>query len=262
MEAGTQSVLNALRVVEQVSIDGAAGVSDLARRLELPKSTVQRTLATLRTAGWLRQDARSRWALTLRCAMIGRGVVREHDVRAVAHPVAVELRDRTHETVRSFLIEGDRVVLLESVESNQAVRPVESELPGAIPMHATAVGKAALAAMTEVQLERVLTRPLVAMTPKTITDPADLRADIEATRRRGWGQVREELYLDVGGVAAVAALSDDVRVGMGVSFPLHRTSEQTVATYGPMVRDATQRIAALVTPLLQPPSEHPPELRG
>src|SRR5580704_8128529 len=110
METATHSVLNALRVIEQVSMDGSAGVSDLARRLELPKSTVQRTLATLGAAGWLRQDARSRWALTLRSAMIGRNVVREHEVRAVAHPIAVELRDATGETVRYFLIEGENIV--------------------------------------------------------------------------------------------------------------------------------------------------------
>jgi len=252
VDTGTQSVRNALRVVEQVSVEGAIGVSDLARRLDLPKSTVQRTLATLRSAGWLRQDARSRWALTVRCSTIGRSVVREHDVRAVAHPVCVELRDRTHETVRCFLIEGESLALLDSVESDQAVRPVEAELQGAIPMHATAVGKAALATMPAGQLDRILERPLSAMTAKTIVDPAELRADIDATQRRGWGQVREELYLDVGGVAAVAPLSEGVLVGVGVSYPLHRTSERTVATYGRLVRDAIVHIAALVTPRLEP----------
>src|SRR5271169_454247 len=118
METGTQSVRNALRVIERVSIDGAVGVSDLARRLELPKSTAQRTLVTLRSAGWLRQDAKSRWALTLRCATIGRSVVRENDIRPVAQPVAEDLRDRTHESVRYFLIEGESLVLLGSAESD------------------------------------------------------------------------------------------------------------------------------------------------
>jgi IclR family acetate operon transcriptional repressor len=252
METTTQSVLTALRVVEQVSIDGVIGVSDLARRLELPKSTVQRTLATLRAAGWLRQDARSRWSLTLRCTKIGRSIVREHDVRAVAHPIAVEMRDRTHETVRYFLIESESFVLLENIESDHAVRPVESDLQGAVPMHATALGKAALAAMPDEHLERLLERPLKAVTPRTITDPTELRSDIEATRRRGWGQVREELYLDVGGVAAVAPIYEGVLVGMGISYPLHRTTERTVTGYGRMVRDATGRIASLVAPLLQP----------
>jgi IclR family transcriptional regulator, acetate operon repressor len=170
METGTQSVRNALRIVEQVSIDGAVGVSDLARRLELPKSTVQRALATLGSAGWLRQDAQSRWALTLRCATISRSIVREHDVRPVAHPIAVALRDRTHETVRYFLVEGDSIVLLGSAESDLAVRPVESAFAGASLLHATALGRAALAAMPEREVARVLSGPLEPVTAKTLTD--------------------------------------------------------------------------------------------
>jgi IclR family acetate operon transcriptional repressor len=252
METGTQSVRNALRIVEQVSIDGAAGVSDLARQLDLPKSTVQRTLTTLRSAGWLRQDARSRWALTLRCATIGRSVVREHDIRPVADPIAVELRDRTHETVRYFLIEGESLVHLGSAESDLAVRPFDSELAGTSLLHATAIGRATLATMPPEQVERVLGQPLTPVTTKTLTDPGALRVEIEETRKRGWGQVREDLYLDVGGVAAVAPLHDDVLVGIGISYPLHRTPERRVTTYGRMVRDAAARIAAAVTPQLQP----------
>jgi IclR family transcriptional regulator, acetate operon repressor len=254
METGTQSVRNALRVIEAVSIDGAAGVSDLARRLELPKSTAQRTLVTLRSAGWLRQDAQSRWALTLRCATIGRSVVRENDIRPVAQPVAEDLRDRTHESVRYFLIEGESLVLLGSAESDLAVRPVESDLAGVSVLHATAIGRAALANMSPERVERVLARPLTAVTPKTLTDPSALRVEINTTRRRGWGQVREDLYLDVGGVAAAARLGEEVLVGIGISYPLHRTPERTANSYGRLVRDAIADIAAAVKPQLQPAS--------
>jgi IclR family acetate operon transcriptional repressor len=250
MESGTQSVRNALRVIEQVSIDGDARVSDLARQLDLPKSTVQRTLMTLRASGWLRQDPRSRWSLTLRCATIGRKAVREHAVRPVADPIAVELRDRTHETVRYFLIEGDTLLLLGSAESDLAVRPIESDPGRTSLLHATAIGRAALATMPIEQVRRILARPLEPVTPKTLTDPTALLAEIDATRIRGWGRVTEDLYLDVGGVAAVAQLHDDVLVGIGISYPLHRTPEHTVKAYGEMVRDAISQIAAGTTPLI------------
>jgi IclR family transcriptional regulator, acetate operon repressor len=254
METGIQSVLNALRVIEQVSTEGALGVSELARRLELPKSTVHRTLTTLRSAGWLRQDGRSRWALTLRCATIGRSVIREQDVRPVAEPVAIALRDRTHETVRYFLIEGDHIVLLGSAESDLAVRPFEAEVSSATVLHATALGRATLAAMSADQLEAALEKRLEPVTAKTLTDPAALRAEIEATRRRGWGQVREDFSLDVGGVAAVAPLDEGVLVGIGISYPLHRTTEPTATSYGRMVRGAIADIAAAIRPMLEPAS--------
>ncbi len=247
-EAATQSVLNALRVVEQVSTGGGVGVSELARQLDLPKSTVQRTLLTLRAAGWVRQDASARWVLTLRCAVIGRRAVPEHAVHAVAHPIATELRDRTHETVRCFLVEGSQIVLVDTVESDHAVRPVETDLPGGIPLHATAIGKASLAAGSPAQLDAVLRGRLHPVTPRTITDPDRLRAEIEATRRRGWGVVREELYLDVGGVAAVAPIYGETMIGVGVSYPLHRAGERTINAYGRMVADATIRLAKLIGP--------------
>ena len=110
--------------------------------------------------------------------------------------------------------------------------------------------------MPDEQIEHLLQRPLPPVTAKTLTDPAALRAEIDATRRRGWGQVREDLYLDVGGVAAVAPLYEDVLVGIGISYPLHRTPERTTVTYGRMVRDAVATIAASIDALLQP--EDPP----
>jgi IclR family acetate operon transcriptional repressor len=262
METGTQSVLNALRVIEQVSADGPLGVSDLARRLELPKSTVHRTLTTLRSAGWLRQDGRSLWALTLRCAAIGRNVVSEQDIRQVADPIAVELRDRTHETVRYFLIEGQHFALLGSAESDLAVRPFESEMSSATVLHATALGRATLATMSDEQREAVLRRPLSPVTAKTLTDPAALRAELASTLRRGWGQVREDFSLDVGGVAAVAPLHEDLLVGIGISYPLHRTTERLASSYGRMVRDASIQIAAAITALLQPETAAAGHRRG
>jgi IclR family acetate operon transcriptional repressor len=179
-------------------------------------------------------------------------VIREQDVRPVADPIAIELRNRTHETVRYFLVEGDHFVLLGSVESDLAVRPFESEMTSATVLHATALGRATLAAMSADQLERVLERPLHPVTAKTLTDPALLRAEIDVTRRRGWGQVREDFSLDVGGVAAVARLHEDVLVGIGISYPLHRTSERAATSYGRMVRGAITEIATAITSLLQP----------
>ena len=64
---------------------------------------------------------------------------------------------------------------------------------------------------------------------------ATARALIEATRRRGWGQVREDLYLDV-----------------GMSYPLHRTPDRKATAFGKLARSAIDRIALAGTPLLQP----------
>jgi IclR family acetate operon transcriptional repressor len=250
VETGTQSVRTAVRVVEEVGRHGPVGVSDLARRLALPKSTVQRALATLGEVGWLQRDAQSRWSVTLRCANVGRGVVHERAMREAGRPVLEALRDATGETSRWFLIEGSEFALVDTAESVHAVRPVESELPGPIPLHATAVGKAAMAGWTTAQLTAATEGPLAAMTDRTVTSRRTLRADLEQTRARGWGQVDGELYPDVGGVAAVAPIPGDRLVGIGVSYPLHRTTARDVRDYGALVVDAAPRLAETVAPLV------------
>jgi DNA-binding IclR family transcriptional regulator len=127
-----------------------------------------------------------------------------------------------------FVVEADRVQLVEIV---QRVRDGRLR---------TNIGEVANGA----------TPPLVAMTEHTITSTRRLRADLDETRRRGWGQVDEELYLDVGGVAAVAPTPGHRLVGIGVSYPIHRTTTTKVRRYGSLVVDAAQRLADAVGPLV------------
>jgi IclR family acetate operon transcriptional repressor len=246
-DSGKSSVATALTLLEELSLSGAVGVSQLARQLDLPKSTVQRTLLTLKAAGWVRQEADSKWSLTLRCAVVSQRVMTRTTLSEVVRPLVRELRDETHETARCFLIEAMNIVLLDVAESDHAVRAVEDVLPNSLPLHATAIGKAALAARPQ-ELAAALKRPLRGITPMTITDPDALRRDIEQSRERGWTQMREEMHLDVGGVAAVADLGSDVMIGMGITFPLHRAPDDGMEAYGRLVREFTRRAGQLAGP--------------
>jgi len=241
------SAATALTVIEQISSSDGVGVSQLARQLDLPKSTVQRTLLTLRSCGWARQGPDARWSLTLRCAVIGQRIMSRTTLSEVVRPLIRELRDQTHETVRCYLIEGVNIVLLDVADSDHAVRAVEGELPNSVPLHATAIGKAAVAARPN-EFAALLKSPLRKVTPKTITDREVLRRDIERVRERGWAEMREEMHLDVGGVAAVVDLGADVMIGMGITFPLHRASEGTAESYGSLAREFARRAAQLAGP--------------
>lgn len=246
-DPGKSSIATALTVLEELSLCGGVGVSQLARQLDLSKSTVQRTLLTLKAAGWVRQEAGAQWSLTLRCAVISQRVMSRTTLSEVVRPLVRELRDETHETARCFLIQAMNIVLLDVAESDHAVRAVEEELPNSLPVHATAIGKAALAARPN-ELAAVLKAPLRGVTSKTITDPDVLRREIEQSRERGWARMREEMHLDVGGVAAVADLGSDVMIGMGITFPLHRASDGDMEAYGRLVRAFTQRAGQLAGP--------------
>jgi len=218
----TQSVVAAVRVIEQVSRDQPVGVSELARTLGMPKSRAYRILETLRGEAWVRQDASGRWALALRCATIGNRVGNETSLRAAARPELEALSAATNESVRLWLVEGESMAMLDSIESDQAVRTVVPDSGPRFPLHASAVGKAVLAEWADPQLDRYLSGSLHAMTPSTITDPIVLRGQIERARETGYAEARSEGFADIGGVAAAIRLNDDQIAALSITYPMHR----------------------------------------
>ena len=131
MVAVMGNVLKTLAVCEAVSVHQPIGVRELAREIDMPKSTVQRALETLHAAGWLVRSEGGRWSLSLRCALIGGRAGQAAALRDLARPAMERLREITDESVRLWGHDGDRIVLLENLESRQTVRSV---LQGDYPM--------------------------------------------------------------------------------------------------------------------------------
>jgi IclR family acetate operon transcriptional repressor len=242
VEKATQSVLTALRVIEQVSLEQPVRVSDLARSLDLPKSSTHRVLSTLASAGWLRQDSRGEWALALRCAAIGRRVGAESALRDVARPALEDLSSSTHENARLWLVEDEAFAIIDSVDGDHAVRPVEIEMGTHIPMHATAVGKAVLASWPDHRVDGFLSRPLQRFTAETITDPDVLRSEIGRARLCGYAEVCNEAQIDVCGVAAVFRLPSDRRGALALTFPHHRLNDVSFANFGELIARAVRTL--------------------
>jgi IclR family acetate operon transcriptional repressor len=242
MEKATQSVLTALRIIEQVSVDQPARLGDLARSLGLPKTTAHRLLNTLNDAGWLRQDSHGSWLLSLRCATIGQRVTEQAALKALAGPALQELALATRENVRLWLAEGEALAVIDSRDGDHAVRPVEPRARISLPLHAMAVGKAVLASWPEHDVDRWLGKPLLAITPRTITSPGLLLAELAQVRSRGYAEVRSEGAMDVGGVAAAFRLPGDRLGALAVTYPVHRASAASVASYGDLVSRAARSL--------------------
>ena len=247
MEKATQSVLTALRVVEQVSVDQPARLGELARSLALSKTTAHRMLNTLSDAGWLRQDGQGSWLLSLRCATVGERVAEQPALKASADSALQELVLATGENVRLWLAEGETLAVVDSRDGVHAVRPVELPARVDAPLHAMAVGKAVLAAWPEHDVDRWLSRPLLALTPNTITDPDVLRAELVQVRSLGYAEVRGEGAVDVGGVASAFRLPSDRLCALAVSYPVHRASPASVASYGDVLSQVARSLEMTVS---------------
>ncbi|MFF3978007.1 IclR family transcriptional regulator [Streptomyces sp. NPDC001828] len=239
-----QNVLNALRALEEIAERQPIGVAELARAMELPKSSVQRSLLTLHEAGWIRpaSGTPTRWVVTAKALYVGRRATGELGLRDAAVPVMEELRRRCGETVHLAVPEGDRVVLIERLETSQPVRIV-LPLGQDLPVHASANGKAILAASPGETLERQLASGLAEFTAHTITDPERLRVELAEVRRRGYATNGGEWRADVSAVAAAVTGVDGLPVAsLSVNVPTSRMSDASCVEFGAMVVVAAERL--------------------
>lgn len=243
-----RSVLTALRVLDEVAARQPIGVSELARGLGLPKSSVQRTLQTLYSAGWIQPVGSevTRWALTTHMLRISQRAAGELDLRNVAVPVMEELRSLTEETVHLAVPEGDSVIVIERLESPQAVRAF-IPLGMAAPIAASANGKAILAARPDAAVRELVGRGLPAYTPATVTGEQAFLAQIAGIRRRGYATNEEEWREGVAAVAAAITVNGHPIAGISVSTPAHRMGPGLQARYGKLVKEAAQRISVSLT---------------
>jgi IclR family acetate operon transcriptional repressor len=115
-----QSVQNALTVLEALAAAQPAGVSALARTVDLDKAAVQRILLTLGDAGWIRQTDAGEWTITSKPLQIGTHFTA--GLRELAHPHMVQLQRATDETVLLFAREANTMVVLDCVDSSQVLR--------------------------------------------------------------------------------------------------------------------------------------------
>jgi IclR family acetate operon transcriptional repressor len=239
-----QNVVNTLRVLEEVAIRQPVGVGELARSVGMPKSSAQRALNTLHTAGWIRpaNGGLTRWMLTAKALHVGRHATGELSLRDAAVPIMEELRRATDETIHLMVPEGGGVVLIERL---QTPRPVRIILPlgKTLPLHASANGKAVLAASLPDVIEGTLGGELPGYTDTTITDPAGLRAELTAIRERGYATNGGEWRSDIAAVAAaVIGHAGTPIASLSISAPITRMPPGKHPEYGKLVCGAANNL--------------------
>lgn len=160
------------------------GVSELARRAELSKSTAFRVLGMLVRNGVV-EKVGSSYRLGSRLHDLGTKVYSaEHEMlREVLTPFLADLYEMTHETVHVAALHGTDVVYLAKLFGHRRV-PSPSRVGGRVPAHGTAVGKV-LMAFSPSAFDAVTATPLRALTPRTVTDTEVLAAQLVRIRQEG-----------------------------------------------------------------------------
>jgi IclR family acetate operon transcriptional repressor len=241
-----RNVLNTLRVLEEVASRQPIGVGELARLLNMPKSSVQRALVTLNTAGWIRPAPGqvTRWLMTTRALAVGGRANGDLDLRGAALPIMEDLRRHTEETIHLTVPEDGKMVLIERLETDKPVR-TSMALGHALPLHASANGKAVLAYSSPEVISQLLADELPRYTDTTITDPDELRAELAEIRGRGFAVNHGEWRSDVGSVAAAVMGGHEKPIAsLSVNIPISRLTEESEAAFGAAVSEAASSLSA------------------
>lgn len=186
--------------------DAGLGVSELARRTELPKATVHRITNDLVDHGFLERTP-SGLRLGLRLFELGETATRPRDLRRLALASMTDLRSTTNLTVHLAVLERTEVVYIEILKARNMPR-LPSRVGGRMPAHATGVGKALLAASPKRVIQEVVDQGLAKVGPLTICDPAEFRRELARVRAAGTAYEREESGPGVSCAAAAITAGD------------------------------------------------------
>ncbi len=222
----------------------AAGVTEVARELDLSKAVVHRILQSLVSRGFVASDPGSReYRLGSSAVALGARALRDRDLRKAARNVLRTLRDATGETTTLSELVLQQRVYLDQFASPQEIKMMV-ELGRPHPLHAGGSSRAILAFLPPEQQEAALAPPLPALTDRTVTDVAQLRQLLVEVRRTGVATSLGERQAGAGSIAApVFGMDGEVVGAISVCGPVARFTPETLATFSPLVRQAAQQIS-------------------
>lgn len=222
------SVANAVKVLKSFTAGHPSwGVTELAAKLGLSKSSVHRILTTLADESLLEQDSKGRYRLSLAMFDLAAAVPTQRGLHEAVLLPMTELRNRTGETVQVGVLDGRQVVYVERLDSPHTLR-MFTEMGRRNDAHCTATGKALLAFSSPTARERVMKGwVLPRQTEYTITSLPDLRKQLSEIRQRGYAENRHESELGVVSIAApIRDGTGNAVAAMSVAGPAERMDDQ------------------------------------
>jgi DNA-binding IclR family transcriptional regulator len=196
-----QSVSSALSLLDCFAEEEELGVSEIARRLGVSKSSAHRLLASLATHGLIEQNPESgRYLLGMHLYELGQLAMARNHLRAVALPVLAELRHRSGLTVQLAVPDGGDVLYTERLETTMGVTLLR-RTGRRLPAHTTSSGKA-IAAYNPGFAEARRRLGFPARTPATLTTAEEFDRVLAETRRRHGAISFDEATVGIASCAA------------------------------------------------------------
>lgn len=243
------AVLKVFAVLEALADERRASLADIAQKAMTSKTTAHRLLQTMADLGYVEQEPETeKYGLTLKLFALGARTLRgQEDLLRVADREMGKLSRATGESINLGVLDDheQRVAYIHKYDSTYNLS-MHSTLGKRNPLHSTSLGKALLAWRDDEEVtERIARMDLRKLAPRTITDPDQLRAQLEQIRAQGYAEEIEESEAGVRCMAApILDHAGKSIAAISIAFPLVRFDEARKADYIRLLTEAGRAASA------------------
>ena len=215
--------------------------TEIVDRIDLPKSTTSRILATLEAEGFLIRDVdNQKYKLGQKLYLLGIIARESLDIRNISMPFMEDMTKKTKETSNLYILEDFDRVCIAQVESPMPVKQLV-KIGERFPIWAGATGRSILAQLDE-SIWHQMGKELKQITERTVVDPKAFIEDLREIRQKGFSLSLGEKFQEVGCVAAPIFNENGVLGCISISGPVYRFPED-ITEYANMVMDAADKIS-------------------
>jgi DNA-binding IclR family transcriptional regulator len=238
-----RSVDRALAVLDILATHGVAGVTEIARELDMHKSTAFRLVATLEQRQFVEQLAeRGKYRLGFGIVRLAGVTMARLDLPQESKPVCTELAAECGETVNVAILDSDAATNITQAHGHAAVA-ARNWIGQRTPLHATSSGKVLLAWADEDALPNTREK----FTDRTITSKSALRDELARVHERGWASCTEELEVGLNAVAVpIRGADGDVVAAVSISGPSYRLTAESFPDTAKKLRVGADRISSRI----------------
>ena len=245
-ETGSALARAVVMIETLLDTDGTLGIQEICSRLELPRQSAHRILNQLLDLSLIqRHVASEQYTIGPRLRGISLRIAHQTHRHAPWHTVLEDLAHATKETCNLAVLDQNKVLLIDRIESEYALR-VNSEIGRRLDPHSSSLGKLLLAHLPKGRRQMILKQahPLQRYTSYTVTDIDELESEFAVIRRQGWAYSNQGTTLGMFSLAApVRDSKGRVLAGVGVQAPFVRaTYERAVGEFVPILLECAGRM--------------------
>jgi IclR family acetate operon transcriptional repressor len=220
-------------------------MTQIAEQVGIHKSTAHRLLATLERKRFVHRDPESGiYRIGIRLLQMAYLTLEHNDLRSIATPYLIRLRDQCLETIHLAVLDDTDVVFVNIVESPARVK-LAASLGQRLPAFATASGKAMFAFMNREKVQKILDRGMPRYTGNTPQSAEAIFSDLETIRKHGFAISDQEYEEEINAVAApIFDFDMQPAASVAVAGPAYRLTRERMLEIGPVVVAAANEISS------------------